>query len=139
VKKRSDFLGEWLVIDRRGRHEREPASHDAADATYLDVSLSNAAAGPDLETRKSLITPTNSDIFNIPKRAAAVFDEFDQHGTLREPPACELRAELGKVRNSRLACERLLRRHRGQRSRAFARSRSEGPFRREFNPNGRSL
>jgi hypothetical protein len=95
VKKRSDFLGEWLVIDRRGRHEREPASHDAADATHLDVSLSNAAACPDLETRKSLVTSTNSDIFNIPKRAAAVFDEFDHHGTLRTPPACVLRRELG--------------------------------------------
>jgi hypothetical protein len=100
VKKSSDFLGTWLVMDRRGRHEREPASHDAADATNLDVSLSNAAACPDLETRKSLVTSTNSDIFNVAQRATAVFDEFDHHGTLREPPACVRRAELGEVRDS---------------------------------------
>ena len=94
VKKSSDFLGAWLVMDRRGRHEREPASHDAADATHLDVSLSNAAACPDLETRKSLVTSTNSDIFNIPQRATAVFDEVYHHGTLRDT-SC-LRAE-GRV------------------------------------------
>ena len=53
------------------------------------------------------------------------------------PPACVRRAELGEVWDSRLAASAYCVAARS--GRAFARSRSEGPFRREFDPNGRSL
>ena len=72
------------------------------NAPDFNVPLTNSTSLPDLQAREPFIAPSNSDIFDIPKRAAAMLDQVNDHEASGTPRG----SRRAGFRESYLGCER---------------------------------
>ena len=72
------------------------------NATDFNVTLTNSTSLPDLQAREAFIASANSDILDVPKRAAAMLDQVNHHEAFGTPRGSR-RAGFGE---SYLGCER---------------------------------
>jgi hypothetical protein len=72
------------------------------NAPDFNVPLTNSTSLPDLQAREAFIASANSDILDIPKRAAAMLDQVNDHEASGTPRGSR-RAGFGETY---LGCER---------------------------------